>query len=172
MNTFEAILARRSIRKFRAEQIPAEARDKILLAGECAPIGRGLYQSIFISVVQDQAVLNHIRQIGYRRFNAADVLYGAPTLIVVSSSGDPLLENIEYANAACIIENMMLAATDIGIGSVYIWGAVTAFREDMEICQALKLPDGFRPISAVALGYVEGSPEKRKGLFKIPYQII
>lgn len=61
--------------------------------------------------------------------------------------------NIELANSACVIENMTLAATDAGLGSVYILGVLSAFSADQTLISELNLPEGFVPVSGVVLGY-------------------
>nr|WP_271716067.1 nitroreductase family protein [Anaeromicropila herbilytica] len=70
----------------------------------------------------------------------------------------------EFANAACIIENMLLAATDQNIGSVYLWGVAMALQLYSELFQELDLPDGFIPVSGLALGYADITELKVKEL--------
>ncbi|MCD8398670.1 MAG: hypothetical protein LUD12_16110 [Lachnospiraceae bacterium] len=53
-------------------------------------------------------------------------LYGAPELIIVSVKFDPSTEAAGHANAAMIDHNMALAATELGVGCVYIYGAIAA----------------------------------------------
>ena len=48
---------------------------------------------------------------------------------------------------------MALAATDINIGSVYLWAFISSFSVDKELLKELDLPEGFAPISGIALGY-------------------
>lgn len=100
-------------------------------------------------------MLNRITKTAANIFGTpnADPLYGAPTLIIVSGTPNKQFPNVEIANSACIIENMTLAATDAGIGSVYILGAVCAFNANKELLKELDLPDGFVPVSGIALGY-------------------
>jgi nitroreductase len=80
-------------------------------------------------------------------------IYGAPTLIVVSSKKDAGAEKVGIADAACIVENMHLAATDLGLGSVYLWAFLRAFVEDSNLLTELNLPAGFQPVSGLAVGY-------------------
>jgi nitroreductase len=63
-----------------------------------------------------------------------------------------------------MIENMLLAATDRNIGSVYLWSAIMAIQLDSELYQYLDLPDGFFPISSLALGYSDVQNSKVKEL--------
>ena len=48
---------------------------------------------------------------------------------------------------------MSLAATDLGLGSVYLYGFLVAFSAEPELLKELGLPEGFSPVSAIALGY-------------------
>ena len=64
------------------------------------------------------------------------------------------------------MENMLLAATDSGIDSVYLWGSVTAIAGSPELKKELGIPDKYTPISGAALGYApESNPaEKELGI--------
>ncbi|MCB2311914.1 MerR family DNA-binding transcriptional regulator [Clostridium tagluense] len=55
-------------------------------------------------------------------------------------------------NAACIMENMALAATDLGLGNVYIFGGALAIAKNPELCAELKIPEGYIPVSALPVG--------------------
>jgi Nitroreductase len=83
-----------------------------------------------------------------------DALYGAPTLIIISAKRDEFLtEGLAYANAACIAENMLLAATDLGVGSVYLFTVLRGLLADKNLMKYLGLGDELKPVSSVALGY-------------------
>ena len=60
---------------------------------------------------------------------------------------------IAFANAACMVENMSLMATDLGLGHVYIYGMLRVLENNPEFAKSLELPEGFRPISGIVLGY-------------------
>ncbi len=74
------------------------------------------------------------------------------------------IPNVELANAACVIENMTLAATDSDIGSVYILGALCAFGADQSLVKELNLPEGFVPVSGIVLGYPSEPFTYEKGI--------
>lgn len=76
----------------------------------------------------------------------------------------PEFNNIEYANCACVINNMLLAATDLGLGSVYLMGAPMAIGEDKQLKRDLGIPDSFSPLAAVALGYAKNGLSKDRVL--------
>jgi nitroreductase len=152
--TLTTIEKRKSIRAFKPEQIPAEAIETILKAGSEAPIAVGAFDTIHFTVVQDVEIIKRISEAATRGSQRAgsDIFYGAPTVIIVSSAKQ-IAPGIEIADAAAIVENFLLAATDIGIGSVYNFGANSAIAADPELLQLIGIPDGFKPVSSAALGY-------------------
>ena len=93
----------------------------------------------------------------------AVALYGAPTLIIVSSTlPGGARDNVAYSNAACIVENIALAAVELGIGTCHIWGAVRALNANPELLKELKLPEGYVPCCAVILGRTDEIYEPRE----------
>ena len=156
MDFFQTVFARQSTRAFSAERLPKESLQKILAAGCAAPVGRGAYGNLRLTVLQKPALLEKISA-ATGGDKAGAPLYGAPTLILVSS---PASNNLEYANAACVVENMHLAATALGLGSVYLWGFLRVF-SDAALLAELGLPEGFRPVSALGAGYAVESKERK-----------
>ena len=81
-----------------------------------------------------------------------DKNFGAPTMIVLSSK-PAVFSGVEYANAACVLENMAIAATSLGIDNV-VWAGPTAIiSKDTAIRSAVNIPDGFNPVLCISLGY-------------------
>lgn len=155
METMKAIALRKSTRSYKSEQISDEDLETIINAGNAAPIGNGLYDTVYLTVIQNSDLLNNLSKTAANMFGNpdADPLYGAPTFILVSGKPNMQFPNLEYANTACIIENMMLAATDLGLGSVYILGAISAFNINADLMNALNLPKDFVPISGIVVGH-------------------
>ena len=90
-------------------------------------------------------------------------LYGAPTLILISSKQTmPHMANVMYSNAAIMSHNISLAATELNIGSCYIWGATASISDNETIIKELNLPDGFVPCCAVCLGKTNEIFEERE----------
>ncbi len=93
---------------------------------------------------------------------ARDFFYGAPAVIIVSASEEQMAPGIECANAACVIENMLIAATDAGVDNIYLWGSVQGLARNKDLCEKMDIPEGFRPVSAAAIGYsLSGEAEAR-----------
>ena len=154
MESLEAISRRRSVRSFRPDPIGDDTLEIILDAGMRAPVASGRYDSLHITVVEDPGLRGLIGRLSSDVvFEAVGVRksmdFGAPVIVVVSSSNT---ECIGYANAAAVIENMLIAATDLGLGSL-VWGAgAMAIAHDPCLVSALGIPRGFEPLLCASFG--------------------
>ena len=125
--TITNLLNRRSIRRFKPEQIKDEELDAILEAGKYAPSGANQQSALFI-VVQDKEMMEKIAKI-----NAAvlgkdfDPYYGAPTVILVLADNSKVTP-IEDASLA--LGNMLNAAYSIGLGSCWVHRTREMFDSD------------------------------------------
>ena len=161
MNTLEAIKARHSTRAFTDRQIADADLDAILFAGGQAAVGGGDFKSMKIYAVQDQALLKAIDESSAKRRPGSHPLYGAPTLVVLATK-ESILPGIELTNAGCVLENMLLAATDLGIDSIYLWMPMYGINDDPELIKRLGFPEGFTCVGTVALGYAAKEFRKPK----------
>jgi nitroreductase len=154
----QALRFRRSTRRFAPEQLTEAELRKILLAGQAAPLASGDAPTTLITVVQRPEVLDEIKLAcalrSKRSDQPLDAFYGAPTAIFLSAA-DISDDHIEYCNVACVIENMILQAAALGLGSVYIWGCLRKLRAKGEALAKLELPPGYELLSALALGRPE-----------------
>ncbi len=134
----ELIKSRRSTRSYSAESVREEDLSKIIEAGRYAPSG-GNNQLTHFLVITDPSVLKALSTIvktelskmeispaTYRslannvnqsKTGKYDFIYGAPVLIITASRSDYLNS---YADCACAIENMLLMATALGLGSCWV----------------------------------------------------
>lgn len=166
MEFLKTIKKRKSVRKYQSTQVPDTIIDDILKAGCAAPVSLKQYDSLHITVIQNPAILQTISEsIKQIRNQQHDPLYGAPTVILISSKKMPA-EGLDYANFGFVAENMTLAATDQGIGSVVIWGVGLAVQQDKALQAKINLPANFEPIASVAIGYSaeDTSAEKVLGM--------
>ena len=154
---------RRSCREYTDVQLTEEQLNAVLKAGCAAPIARGKFEQVQMTVVQDKALLDLIdaaAKVGYGDENFS-CTRGAPTVIVVSVQAvDGQIAPNMIASAGCVVQNMHLAATDLGLGSVYL-GSIQAVSNSFEVLYKLKLQDGFWPVAALAVGNAKEPAEKR-----------
>ena len=162
MDTMQAITSRKSTRAYTEEQVPEDALTKILQAGMAAPVASAKYDSLHITVVQDGEMVERISAGISKALNWDRRMFtGTPTLIFLSST-PPQVPGIEYANAGCVLENMLIAATAQNVDSLLFGGAVLAVQKNADLRKALAIPEGFEPVLSVALGYAQtpGAPAK------------
>jgi nitroreductase len=155
MNTFEAILTRRSIREFTAEPINKGMQKKLLQAAMQAPSARNTQAWQFV-VIDDRKLLREISNF----HPYADMLKHAP--LAIATCGDYQLEDsLDYLalNCAAATENILLAAHSFGLGAV--WLAIYPRKKRIkDLKYLLNLPKEIVPISLVAIG----NPKESKGL--------
>ena len=138
MEALEAILTRRSTRKYKEAMPENELINKIIEAGRYAPSGSNSQTTHFI-VFTDKGILTEMAELVKEEFskmeagqdtyvslrnsiNAAKTgnyvfHYGAPVFIVVANKkgyGNAM------ADSACALENMMIAANAVDLGSCWI----------------------------------------------------
>jgi nitroreductase len=150
----KAIAIRKSTRSYKDEPIPQDILDKILLAGCAAPVGRGAYGSLHLTVINTPEGMAKVAEAAMNSPRPGGVAFGAPVLVVVSVQGSPM-PALDVANAACVTENMIIAATDLGIGSVYVFGPANMIKNTEGLAAKLGIPEGFFPEAAVCLGIPE-----------------
>lgn len=164
MNTLEAICSRRTIRSYTGENITPKELGTVIKAANASPVGMGAFETMHLSVITNKTLLEKIDRAGAAFFNKPEAhpLYGAPTLIVISSKKpDANGENVVFSNAAMMAHNIALAAVELNVGACYIWGATMAVAANKELLNELELPDGFVPCCAVALGKTDCEYELR-----------
>ncbi len=171
METIKAICLRKSVRNYKPEQIPEKSLDIILKAGVQAPVASAKYDSLHITVVQNPDLLKRIMDA------TSDAVYkitktrqnmdfGAPTFILISSA-PAMMPGIEYANAGCVLENMVLAATDQEIDSIIWGGAAVAVKQSPELKELLNIPDGYEPLLCASFGYAKEYAEPKEHMMAI-----
>jgi nitroreductase len=116
--TIKDLLERRSIRKYKSEQILSEELDIILKAGSYAPSSMGKQSAILIAV-QDKDTIEELEKLNasFSPNPKSKSFYGAPTVVLVL--GDKNNKNNIKDGSLCM-GNMMNAAHSLNIGSCWI----------------------------------------------------
>jgi nitroreductase len=162
------IHSRRSIRRFKPQQISASELQEILDAALCAPSAMNRQQWHF-TVIQNGGLLARMvetirenllksgNEFAVKMASAPnyDTFYGAPTVILIS--GDDRAQNVDF-DCATAAENIALAAESLGIGSCVITSSGFLFGSEKghAFSEELGIPDGYRHSCTVALGYKDG----------------
>ena len=160
----ELLLKRKSIRSYTGDSISKEELNILLKAADASPVGMKQYENLHLTIITNKSLLEKIEAITAKKFDRPNMhpLYGAPMLILISSKKMPMMENVMYSNAAIMAHNISLAATELKIGSCYIWGAVAGMSNDEEILKELNLPIDFIPCCAVSIGKTNETFEEKE----------
>ncbi len=179
MNTLEAIAARRSIRRFKDEPIPDAALQAILTAGIQAPSAhnRQPWRFIVVQGAKRAEMLRVMREgianakargedIGSSEWSAAVMEQAPVTVFVYNPSGvhpwqarsieRVWTDVVDIQSIGAAIQNMLLAAQDLGLGSLWICDVFEAYVELGEW-----LGEKGQMIAAASFGYADESPDAR-----------
>ena len=164
METLEVIRTRRSIRKYSDQPVEPEKLRAVLEAVQQAPSWSNK-QCWKMVVVEDHQVREKISELSfvesffaaydYKSNPAQKALAQAPIVIVACAdplqSGDLRGEQYFMADMGIATENLMLAAHDQGLGSVF----VGVFDEE-QLKELLNIPAEIRIVGLFPLGYPAG----------------
>jgi len=153
-NPLEWILARRSIRKFHSNPVEDEKIDLMLQAAMAAPSAHNARPWHFI-VVQDRQVLNRLADI----HPYAKMCYEA-TLAIVVCADPAIAKDFWPQDCSAATQNILLAGTSLGLGTVWIGIHPKAKRKD-PVKQLFSIPDDMEALSVVAVGYPAEKKESR-----------
>jgi nitroreductase len=182
MDFREVVVRRRSVRKLKEDAVPAESLNAVLDAGRWAP-SAGNSQPWHFIVVKDAVVKEKIADActlaskkAWSRFSPERAKYLAqrggtwgksymkrvPVLMgVCCMVPDGMREELATASAWMAIENMLLAATNVGLGScVYTTYDV---EEENALKDILRVPEEYRLAAIIQLGYASAEPPSSSG---------
>ena len=124
--TLKTLRERRSVRRYRPEQIKTEELEAILDAGTWAPSAMGKQSAVMV-VVQDRETIQEMSKLNAEIQGApgTDPFYGAPTVVVVLAEGANAVPD-----GSLVMGNLMNAAASLGLGSCWINRAREIFATD------------------------------------------
>ena len=175
MDVFSCIATRHSTRKFKEEPVPQELLDKVIEAGRQAPSGKHKNQDHFL-VIRKQETMQELAALVRQEFAKMEVtpenddnfggairaskkgsynfLYNPAAFIIVANKKD---YGNNFADASCAMQNMMLAANALGLGSCWI----NQLRETCDVPEVRALlteygvPEDHIVVCSAAIGYIE-----------------
>ena len=152
--TLRDLLERRSCRKYLPEQIKDEELAAVLEAGTFAPSGMNRQLNHFIIVTDPKTLAEITRMVSEKlpAFAGKDCRYGAPALVVVANRKS---NGVALQDAACAMENMMLAAASLGVASRWI-NQPYALTDDPELRALLGIEEEERICASLSLGLPAG----------------
>ena len=151
----EVLKNRRSIRKFKPEQIKKEELLPVLEAGTYAPTGAGT-QGVQIVAVQNPEDVAAVDALNARITGNPDShpYYGAPTIILIFETDKCRTHELD---GAAVCTNMVNAAYAVGLGSCWINRNKQVFElpEGKALLKKWGLPEDLVGVASIALGYAD-----------------
>ena len=173
MDAMEAIMTRRSTRRMKPDLPPRELIERVIEAGRAAPSGSNSQTTYFI-VITKPSTLKDLAELVQSEFAKMEIApdtyvslrnsinasrtgnyvfhYNAPVLIVTANKKD---YGNAMADSACALENMMIAANALNLGTCWInqlhW--LTDHRAVQAYMQNLGLKDDETITGGLILGY-------------------
>jgi nitroreductase len=161
MDALQAMLTRKSIKKYKPDPVSKELIDKVIEAGLNAPSGLNK-QSPIILAVTNKEIRDKLSKLnaGKDPFFRADPFYGAPVVLVVLA--DKSVPTRVY-DGSLVMENLQLAAHALGLGACWIHRAKETFEMDegKEILKSLGIEGEYEGVGNCILGYPDIDPEKK-----------
>ncbi len=177
----DIIKARHSIRKYTKEQIKRADLEKILETGNYAPNAGGGQRSMLVAV-HDRKLASQIGKMNMAHFDRTHLagsyvskeqpstiddptikngFYDAPTVVCVFCQDNFLFKT---ADAFCMMENMILQATELQIASCIVSRGEETFasEEGRKLLKEWDVPEGYSCQGFVILGYLDGELPHRK----------
>ena len=156
---YEGLLKRRSVRRFKSEQIKDEELQMVLNAGMYAPTAKGA-QSPIIIAVQDPAEVKAVGELNAKFTPHADPYYGAPTILLVLAPPGGFGD----LDGAAVLTNLCNGAYAAGLGSCWINRPQLMFEtnEGKEMLKRWGVEGTWRGIGSIALGYIDGEVPEAK----------
>ncbi len=172
MRVLKAIEFRKSVRTYAPGSVETEKMEAIIEAGNLAPV----FGRFHMTVIENRQLLQEINDITldmmkhsgdeFLEKRAATEgyhpLYGAPALIVLSAPDGNDSNGFNMANVSCAAENMIIEATELGLGSCFVMGPMIAFTNP-KLAKKANIPEGYIPLVGVLTGYpLEGLESNKR----------
>lgn len=159
--TLKNLEERRSIRKYKDEQIRDEQLNEILEAGTYAPTGMGAQSPVMV-VIQDKETIKELSKMNADVMGTnSDPFYGAPTVIVVLADKNRLTY---VEDGSLVMGNLMNAAHAVGVDSCWIHRAKEVFESEKgkELLKKWNIEGDYVGIGNCILGYRDCQYPKAK----------
>lgn len=144
----QAILSRRSIRKYTAQPVAESDVHRLLEAGMNAPSSANGQPWHFV-VITDRKTLDAVPS--FHPYSG--MIKEAPLALVVCGDAPPdRISGAWVQDCSAATENILVAANAIGLGAV--WLGVHPIEERVAgVRRLLELPDGIRPLCIIVVGH-------------------
>lgn len=142
---------RRTVRNFTAESVSDDEIKSLVEAFQTSLCGMHQADVMNLVVVKDEGLRNEIEKV------TGNACYNAPVLFLINTKKDNMFGERDASAAA---ENIMLEATDLGLGSVYVMGGAVKLNDYADIQKELGIAQDFETTVIVPVGKIAEEPAK------------
>lgn len=167
--TIQNIISRRSVKKYKSDAVPQSLLEEIVKAGTYAPTGMNR-QSPIIVAITNKALRDKLSKMNADILGIhSDPFYGAPVVLVVLADKNI---NTNLYDGSLVMENLMIAAHSLGLGSCWIHRAKEEFEseEGKQILNELGITGEYEGIGHCIVGYSD-EDEKPQSERKADYVV-
>lgn len=160
MDALENLLTRRSIRKFKDQEVPREILEKIVSCAKASPTAMNTQKRLYTVLTKEEDIQKLAKAIA-KSLNRDDYrIYDAKALIIVTVPEDYILGDPDTSTA---MENMYLASHALGLGSVWINQLRSNKDEGVrEVLTSFKIPTDHISYGMLAIGYADEVPKDKE----------
>ena len=177
-NIMDLIKKRRSIRAYKSQPIPEKIINSILEAAKYAPTARNL-QQLEYKVITNKDLINKLSDGIAATIKRSKLVFparpnmparpsffhNAPLLIIITG---PKENHWIDSDAALAVQNVMLYATSIGLGTCFI-GMARLIDRNKKLREELGISKERRIAAAVICGYADESPSEKEKKMKAEF---
>lgn len=157
MNVFDAVLKRRSIRKFKSDLVGEDIIEKLLIAGMAAPSAKNKQPWEFY-VISNKEVISKIRTV------ARSIDFDSPLMIVVCGNTDRSISKNDndfwIQDCSASIENILLTATEVCLGTVWC-GVYPVVDRVNQVRGIINASENIIPLGVIHIGYPDEEKDAR-----------
>lgn len=162
MEFLELAKKRYSVRQYESRPVEEEKLQRILEAGRVAPTGANRQPQRLIIVRSEE---------GLTKLKGSANVYGAPLAIIVCADHSATWKrsydrkDIADIDASIVTDHMMLEATELGLGTVWICHFNP---EKLKI--NFSIPEDLEPVNILVIGYAAGeaASSERHDTLRVP----
>ncbi|MCX6775677.1 MAG: nitroreductase family protein [Candidatus Micrarchaeota archaeon] len=159
---FTVVKGRRAVRKFKKKEIPLKTLEKIIEAGTWAPsaVNTQPWEFVLVRDAEKKKKFGAIYEESMKAFYRQDTEFiENATLLLVLADKEKALHLLSTSAA---IENILLAATAMGLGSVWMCRPLMVEKNLNELRELFGIPQKYEIVGVIALGYPDEKPKPKE----------
>lgn len=167
MDAIEMLLTRRSIRKYKTDEVPKDLLEKIIECAKASPTGMNRQERLFTVVTKEDDIQRLASAIAKSLDRDDYHIYYAKALIIVTVPEDLKLGDADTSTA---MQNIYLASHALGLASVWI-NQLRGNKDEgvRKVLSSFKIPENHISYGMMAIGYADEVPKAKERTEKVVY---